>query len=129
MHGDRGIGPHVAGLLPRAAGDESKAIPVVAPDESGAASLAQWLSWHDNGNGDRHSIRLLAIRAVRRRIPLALRGNAVRHAAPAARVATHSAITFSEFLPKVNSRTKCRRSGSRDRQAPHICHNPSETPP
>jgi AraC-like DNA-binding protein len=52
----------------------------------------------------RDAIRLLAIRAVRRRIQFALRGIAVRHARSPARVSSGAPQSiFSSFLPKLNS--------------------------
>jgi hypothetical protein len=91
---DRGAGPNVAGMLPGATGDEPQAILAVAPDASGTACAARECPNRDNRDGNRHAIRLLAIRAVRRRIPVALRGIAVHHARSPARVAASRRSLF-----------------------------------
>ena len=66
LQGDRGVGPDIAGVLPRAARHEPQAIPAVAPHASRTASFARQRLRHNNGDGNRHTLWLLAFRPLRR---------------------------------------------------------------
>src|SRR5690242_18060663 len=102
MQGNQGPGPHVAVVLPGAFGDGAKALPAASPDASGAASAA------GGGAGgevsDRHcdTLRLLAARALRGRVPVHVRRVPVRHTSPAI------GVTAGIRLPKLHSRPRGR---------------------
>jgi hypothetical protein len=68
-------------------GDGSKAIPAAAPHASGAARPARGRPWQGDSDRDRRAIRLLAFRALRRRVPVGFRRDAVRHSQSPTRVA------------------------------------------
>ena len=104
LHGDRRVGTDLAGVLPGTAGGEPQAIPAVAPDAPGAAGPARECPSRDNRDGDRHAVRLLAIRTVRRRIQIALLGELPSATLAGARSADWvTASACFAFLPKLHS--------------------------
>jgi hypothetical protein len=90
MQGDPGGEPDVADVLPGAFGDGAKALFAAAPDASGAAGAARGRARCSISDGHCDALRLLAVRALRRRIPVPVRRVSVRHTSPKIRVAAAS---------------------------------------
>jgi len=73
-----------------------------APLASGAAGVAPGQVEYDKCHGNRHAVRILAARALRRRVPVPVRRAPIRHASPATRLAA------GIRLPKLHSRPRGR---------------------